>query len=758
MPESEVAIQESETERFVVDDLEGEVCRRLRPADLEGEVRRLIDPGQARETLHWGRNYLYVSRLMTPEGPINVVVKQFRNHGARARSRKRRKDSKAARSWRASFDLRQAGLRTPEPVMLIESIRDDGPSFFISREVEGFFESRYLFRALREGRREELFPQVDEHAFFTELGASIRRLHDAGIWHRDISIGNVLVRYPEAGEPGRPEIFFIDLNRARIGARLTLGRRVRDLCRLPVLKRAHRKAYLGAYWGEGAEGMVAKELYYRGCARLFLTQRLLKRLVLPIRRLGGALVPRRAHVHIPEAPSGLSTRDKIVWDHLSDQPHQHAGRFERVTVWVSDTSAHARAFLASYRAAPAICRRYFQLRRALYSEPVPFDGLGVAVRPHSAGTQPVIDLLDELGVRRVLLRLHPWQEKHDAEEELARELHMRGYELAFALPQNRDLVRDNQLWRASIERIAERFIPYGRHFQIGQAVNRSKWGIWHYWEYMDLAASAIEILRRAGDVEVLGPSVIDFEFYATAGLLNMTDKGVFFDAVSALLYVDRRGAPENRQMGFDTVNKIVLLRAIAETSRQSTERCWITEFNWPLREGPHSPAGRAVAVDEEAQADYLARFYLLSLGTGMVERAYWWQLIARGYGLAVATEDGGLRRRPAFRALATLARQLTGSTLEKPIEVGEEGRCYLFTAADGGKLAVAWSTGEPFSARLPGKVTAVTGRDGDGRDVENGGTEVRLTASPTYYRLKAREQTGPDHRGEIEIGKAAAGS
>jgi hypothetical protein len=406
-----------------------------------------------------------------------------------------------------------------------------------------------------------------------------------------------------------------------------------------------------------------------------------------------------------------------------------------VTVWVSDTSAHTRAFLASYRAVPTILRRYFQLRKSLYSEPVPFDGLGVALRPHPGGPGPLLELLDELGVRRVLLRLHPWQEEHGPEEELARELVARGYDLAFTLPQNRDLVRDNERWRASIERLAARFVPYGRQFQIGQAVNRSKWGIWHYWEYMELAASAIEILRRAGDVEVLGPSVIDFEFYATAGLLNMTDEGVFFDAVSALLYVDRRGAPENSQMGFDTVDKVVLLRAIAETARSSTERCWITEFNWPLREGPHSPAGRNVAVDEETQADFLVRFYLLSLGTGMIERAYWWQLVARGYGLAVTEEDGGVRRRPAFRALANLERQLGGSTFHEPHDVGEGGRCYRFTAG-GEELAVAWSVGEPRTARLPGEIVSAVGRDGEELAVA-GGCEARLTSSPTYYRRES---------------------
>ncbi|HXT52368.1 MAG TPA: hypothetical protein VN811_15100, partial [Thermoanaerobaculia bacterium] len=134
-----------------------------------------------------------------------------------------------------------------------------------------------------------------------------------------------------------------------------------------------------------------------------------------------------------------------------------------------------------------------------------------------------------------------------------------------------------------------------------------------------------------------------------------------FHALASLLYVDRRGAPENKQLGFDSLRKAALLRAIADTARWCEPRSWVTEVNWPLREGPHSPAGRDVSVDEQTAADYAVRYCTSLLSSGLVERVYWWQLIARGYGLLVA-EDGGLRRRPAFHALATLQRQLAGNS------------------------------------------------------------------------------------------------
>ena len=267
--------------------------------------------------------------------------------------------------------------------------------------------------------------------------------------------------------------------------------------------------------------------------------------------------------------------------------------------------------------------------------------------------------------------------------------------MTFALPQNRELVRDPARWRAQMEEIAARFTPYGRHFQIGQAINRSKWGVWTLGEYLALARAAGEVLRRHPGVEILGPSVIDFEYHVTAAALNHARAGVRFDAVSALLYVDRRGAPENRQAGLDTVDKVVLLRAIAETARNADPRCWITEVNWPLREGPHSPAGRAVSVEEEPQADYLVRYYLLALGTGLVERVFWWQVVARGYGLCDPLDGAG--RCGEGRALRSEdpARAVEGATF-KALPSSGPARLYRFRRPEGTGSS---SVGAPTTAR-----------------------------------------------------------
>ena len=186
-------------------------------------------------------------------------------------------------------------------------------------------------------------------------------------------------------------------------------------------------------------------------------------------------------------------------------------------------------------------------------------------------------------------------------------------------------------------------------------------------------------------------------------------------------------------MGLDTVDKVTLLRAIAETGRNSSERCWITEVNWPLWEGPYSPAGKTVSVGEEEQADYLVRYYLLALGTGLIERVFWWRLIARGYGLISPASDGSLRRRPSWNALHTLIDRVEGATFKGPLPAPVGAFLYHFTRS-GDDVVVGWSVSKSARATLPRRATEVVSRDGQLLLVPDG-VDVELGPSPVYFRL-----------------------
>jgi hypothetical protein len=725
--------------------LRGEAAESLAGKDLPALAARLLDPGIATATLHWGRNYIYRATLTAAAESPAVAVKQFhdpRGVGTRGRSR-RSAGAKAEKSFRRATEFAAAGIATPRPLLWAENATRS-TAVFVTPALEGFTELRYLLRARNAGTDRESYPDLDVAEVLVLVARLARRMHDAGFWHRDFSIGNLLLRpSASAGEPA--EVVLVDLNRSRRLASVPTGARMRDLCRLPLDRSDDRERLLAAYFGgavPGAGGAIPKlaRLRYEAARRAFLHKNRLKgglRAVLA--EVRSWVVPRGTHAHIPPAPEGAVARDKIVWDALSDQPHSHASRLERAKIRVADFGSHARSVAALVGAAPRIRRRYRELARSAVA-PFPWLEPGIAIRPWPENPEALLAAFDELGARRALVRLHPWASDHDAEEALARELASRGVELAFTLPQDRELVKDRARWRGAIEELAERFTRYGTRFQIGQAVNRSKWGIWSHDEYLELAADAAEILRRPrpgsdrrGPVELFGPAVIDFEAHVTAGIVNRRHPTLSFDGLASLLYVDRRGAPENEQLGFDTEGKVRLLAAVAGTGRLvDSGRQWISEVNWPLREGPHSPAGKAVSVSEQEQADYLARFFLLAAGTGLVERIDWWQLVAKGYGLVDPQADGTLRRRPAFRAFATLRRELAGAVCHGSATMPDGARGIRFER-DGRTIVAAWAPAGRVDWRPEAAVSRVVARDGEDEAVT--GASVGLSGGVRYLTL-----------------------
>lgn len=709
----------------------------------------MVDPGSTVATVHWGRNYLYRVRVPIadrPGEPEELVVKQFRNLGWRKVLDRRLRGSKAMRSWIMARAFEQSGIPTARPMMVIESKAPDGPSFFVSRHLDGMREVRYLLRAANAGRLAEQFPGFDYGRFLHTLGQALRRMHEAGFFHRDLSIGNVLL--PEnVLVPRIDDFHVIDLNRGRRRGRVGFLERQRDLSRLTLYRRRDQERFLEGYWGAppSLSERAAFAAYHYGFRAKIGAKKAVRA---PFRGLAQWLKPRRAHAHIPQAPKSAGARDKVVWDHLSDQPHQHAGKLEKLKVRLADAPSHLLHASIVARSLPRVVARFRQLRAESFATQRPWQGAGVCVRPFPEAPEQLLHAIDDLGLRHVLLRLHPWQEHHEAEEELAHALHGRGYELVYALPQNRQLVRDPDLWQRRIEDLARRFVPYGRTFQVGQAINRSKWGVWRYDEYLELARRAAEVLGGHPGVEIVGPAVIDFELYSTMAVVNRRDCPRF-DALASLLYVDRRGAPENRQMGLDTTDKLLLCRAIAETALRCVGRSFVTEVNWPLWEGPHSPAGKSVSVSEEKQADYLARYYLLALAAGAAERVYWWQMIARGYGL-VAPQDPrgdahGLRRRPAFRALQVLQEELAAARFLG--RVTTEPGCWLLRferprqeGAPGGdsgvrQLLVGWSEAGRRSVRVPyAQVRGWVEQDGESRELSTSGP-IELRESIRYFRI-----------------------
>jgi hypothetical protein len=201
--------------------------------------------------------------------------------------------------------------------------------------------------------------------------------------------------------------------------------------------------------------------------------------------------------------------------------------------------------------------------------------------------------------------------------------------------------------------------PYVKRYQIGTTINRSKWGFYSVNEYLKFFRQAHKLRKNFQDIELLGPSVIDFEYhYTTQALFNISP--LRFDACSSLLYVDRTVTPENKQFGFNLLSKINLLYSLVRLSPKTKNKIYITETNWPIKgSGDYAPTSDLECVSEEDFANYMVRYYLLALGSSKVTSVFWHQLIAVGFGLINPRKN--LEKRAAFDAFKTMLKALQGA-------------------------------------------------------------------------------------------------
>ena len=215
--------------------------------------------------------------------------------------------------------------------------------------------------------------------------------------------------------------------------------------------------------------------------------------------------------------------------------------------------------------------------------------------------------------------------------------------------QDREHIEDKELLKKDINKIFNTFKNITNEFQIGNAINRTKWGFFSIGEYLNFY-DTVQIIRdnQYPNIKLIGPSIIDFEYYYTIrALFNLYS--IKFDKLSSLLYVDRRGSPSNTQMGFfNTKNKINMLYTLSRLSNKTSDDIYITEVNWPLSNTePYAPTSEKECVDEKTYCKYMVEYLTCAKDTNKISKVFWHQLIAPGYGL-VDNRHGKIRRTEAF--------------------------------------------------------------------------------------------------------------
>jgi hypothetical protein len=366
------------------------------------------------------------------------------------------------------------------------------------------------------------------------------------------------------------------------------------------------------------------------------------------------------------------------WDSFSDQPKKLDKRVKRKYV-ERNIFAISKTYLLSLFLFPlSLFRLLFPLSR---KEIDISDFFGIGINLDKSEKQ--VELLKELNLKNITIRFPLW-EMERIDEYLQFVKQFPDHKTLLTVVQDRVNIENRELFKKNIETVFKKFSPVVKEFQIGNAINRKKWAFFSVDEYLQFYKTAFDVRNREfPDIKLVGSSVIDFEFYFTIHTLFNFRK-IFFNRVSALLYVDRRGAPENRQaLFFNLEKKIAMLWAIVLNSRKSENKIYITETNYPIEHTePYTPTSQYEAISLKEYKIYMVRYLLIAISTGRVERVYWHQLISAGYGL-VDNRLKNPQKYPSFHVLKTLLEIL-------------EGEKYISHKFSGGVYKIEFTTVEVY--------------------------------------------------------------
>jgi len=286
-----------------------------------------------------------------------------------------------------------------------------------------------------------------------------------------------------------------------------------------------------------------------------------------------------------------------------------------------------------------------------------------------------VELINELNCNDLLIRIPLSDIKNiNAYKEFVQSFE--GKNITLNILQDRQNIEDTALLEKNIRLIFSTFKGICTQYQIGNAINQNKWGFFSVKEYLKFYTTVQSVRNdKFPNYTLIGPSVNGFEFqYTVRALFNYFK--IKFDKVSALLYVDKQGHPENPQfITFDINKQINTLYGLSTLAIKSNNDIIISEVNWHIKDQKNA---NEYAVSEDEQAMYLVRYYLLAMGSKKIQTVFWFQLISSTFGLTYF-KKGKLERRKAFYALKTMINFLTNCTVEK---YSNAERLHVLTCTD----------------------------------------------------------------------------
>jgi hypothetical protein len=196
------------------------------------------------DILRDARNRVWSGSL--PGKKEKIVIKLFRPPGPARRFLQRKKSDKALRSWNGAHELLRRGIFTPVPIAFFHDSNDPlgAESWYISDEFSGSFSARNAFTSFSGGA--DRFEGMKSGELYDQIAIFLRKMHERGVYFRDLSAGNLLFRF---GKDKAVEFALIDTARAKFYDKSTgLRQRLCDLMRIchPLCWKG-RKIFLSKY-------------------------------------------------------------------------------------------------------------------------------------------------------------------------------------------------------------------------------------------------------------------------------------------------------------------------------------------------------------------------------------------------------------------------------------------------------------------------------------------------------------------------------
>jgi hypothetical protein len=645
----------------------------------------------------------------------------------------RKRGTKARRTWLAATFLHEKGVGTPPPIGFLELWGTNAldESYFLSEfQANATSFAAELIRLFRDD------PDCDKFMHLMQtVAAAIRRMHDTGFRHNDLGNQNILLRKEEPSAPD--DVLFIDLNRSEIKSSLTLKDRARDISRI-YLPSDLLRVFKEMYWGDmpPPEEFQRWERLYR---RRYAVHSFTRAIRHPVRTLRHRQTEQMKVIYPSE-------KDMWIWDNKSAQPISVMRPRDRRRFFKSSNVLKiARSTLGGIL---QVRKEYHSLLQLCYRQPVAMSNrIGVAISPTPETLDREIALLEDIGKVPVIIRFcqHEQERHRKFLAGVVRDLSKQGHATAVALIQNRRCVLDPALWDAFAAETLEQVAGHVENVEIGHAINRVKWGIWDLEEHRRLIEGVAQLSGKYPRLSFTGPAVIDFEYPFLMAALRNIPESFRFAALSHHLYVDRRGAPENPHGAFTALDKFALARAVARWSGICNDKLIVSEVNWPIKgTGAHSPVTSPYespgprfndpSVSEKEYGDYMIRYLLIALCSGMVERVYWWRLVARGFGLVDDTDGRTWRKRPAFDMLRYLVATVGDASFREKPSSPPGSHVFTFDLADGRKAGIAYCVGGEQQIAAPFEYSRAT--RADGTQLSSTGTTIHVSGTPVYVFSK----------------------